>query len=120
MKRLIVALLLCVATAGAVRAQGWAADYSLSNGTVTVSNGQANSSWVPVAALIRFGGASTGSVEILRLSGGGSFRLGNCAFTNVTTVVWTADADYSFGIGEALVIQCTATNGVVQVMRKAK
>jgi hypothetical protein len=38
----------------------------------------------------------------------------------VTTVVWTADADYSFGVGEALEIQCTATNGVVQVIRKAK
>ncbi len=118
MKQLILILLLGVSAARVARAGSWATDYSLTNGTVIVSNGQANSSWVPVAVLMRFSGASTGSVQVLRCSGGGSFRLGSCCFTNVTTVVWTADADYGFGFGETLVIQCSATNGVAQVIRK--
>jgi hypothetical protein len=116
MKWLIVAVLLVVATAGAW-AGGWSGTYSLAGGEVGVTNTQANSSWVPVAVLMAFTAPGTGAAEVWRVSGEYSFRLANCVFTNMTTVVWVPDAQYPFGMGEALVIRSSVTNGVVQVIR---
>ena len=119
MKRLM--LVLCVAVvAGAVCAGGWSGTYSLAGGEVGVTNTQANSSWVPVAVLMAFTTPGTGAAEVWRVSGEYSFRLANCVFTNMTTVVWVPDAQYPFGMGEALVIRSSVTNGVVQVIRKGE
>jgi hypothetical protein len=119
MKQLM--LVLCVAVvAGAVWAGGWSGTYSLAGGEVGVTNTQANSSWVPVAVLMAFTAPGTGAAEVWRVSGEYSFRLANCVFTNMTTVVWVPDAAYPFGVGEALVIRSSVTNGVVQVIRKGE
>ena len=117
MKRLIVVLLMA-ATASAAWAGGWSGTYSLAGGTVGVTNTQANSSWVPVSVMLKFTSPGTGTVEVVRVSQEHSFILANCVFTNVTTVVWVPDAQYPFGLGEALVIRSSLTNGIVQVIRK--
>jgi len=44
--------------------------------------------------------------------------LANCTFSNVSSVVWVPDAKYPFGLGEALVIRSSVTNGIVQVIRR--
>ena len=121
MKRLAAVLVAVAVLAGAGAAlagPGWSTTHSLAGGGVTVSNGQANSSWVPVAVMIRYGGASTGTVDVRRVSQGMDVVLGVCSFTNVTSVVWVPDAPYSFGCGEALVVGSSETNGVLQLMRR--
>jgi hypothetical protein len=45
--------------------------------------------------------------------------LGTCSFVNTTNLVWVPDRDYSFGFGDVLAVESTATNGVLQVLRKA-
>jgi hypothetical protein len=119
MKRLIVVLFLAV-VAGVAWAGGWSVTYSLAGGEVGVTNTQANSSWVPVSVLLAFTAPGTGTTEVWRVSGEHSFRLSNCVFTNMTTVVWVPDAQYPFGQGEALVIRSSVTNGVVQIIRKGE
>jgi hypothetical protein len=89
-------------------------------GAVALTNSQANSSWATVAVLIRFDAASTGTATVRRESQGASFVLGTCSFAGATNLVWVPDRDYAFGFGDVLVIESTATNGVVQVMRKAE
>ena len=119
MKRVLVVLLL-VATAGATWAGGWSGTYSLASGEVGLTNSQANSSWVPVSVLLTFTAPGNGTTEVWRVSQAHSFMLANCVFTNMTTVVWVPDAPYPFGLGEALVIRCSVTNGVVQIIRKGE
>jgi hypothetical protein len=117
MKRLMLVLLMAL-TAGAAWAGGWSGTYSLAGGTVGLTNTQANSSWVPVSVMLRFAGPGSGTAEVWRVSQDYSFILANCVFSNVTTVVWVPDAQFPFGLGEALVIRSTVTNGIVQVIRK--
>ena len=104
--------------ASAAMAGGGAGTYSLAGGTVGLTNTQANSSWAPVSVMFKFNAAGTGTAELWRVSQEFSFMLGNCVFSNVTTVVWVPEAQYPFGFGEALVIRCSLTNGIVQVIRK--
>ena len=117
MKRLILALWM-IGLAGAAWAGGWTSTYSLAGGTVGVTNTQANSSWVPVSVMLNFAGPSNGTGEVWRVSQDNWFLLANCAFSGVKTVVWVPDAKYPFGLGEALVIRSSVTNGIVQVIRK--
>lgn len=119
MKRLMMGLLL-IAVAGATWAGGWSGTYSLASSTVGLTNTQANTSWVPVAVLLAFAEPGSGTTEVWRVSQEHSFRLANCVFTNMTTVVWVPDAQYPFGSGEALIIRSSVTNGVVQVIRKGE
>ncbi len=116
-----IALVLAAAGLAAVslaQASGWARTYSLESGVVATTNTQVNSSWVPVAVLIRYGGPTAGTVSVWRASAGVEVELGRCAFTNAQSVVWIPDAAYSFGYGDALRIGSTATNGLVQVILK--
>ena len=106
----------CLPLAGI--AGGFATSYRLDGGLVAVTNAQANSSWATVAVLVRFDGGATGTVAVKRESQGNTFTLSTCTFAGATNLVWVADRDYAFGFGEVLVIESTATNGVVQVMRK--
>jgi hypothetical protein len=101
-----------------VLAGGFSKTLSLAPGTVTVTNTQANSSWVPVSVLIRYAAPSSGSAEIWRISEDFSFELGSCTFSNVTTIVWVPSVAYSFGEGDALRVMSSETNGVVQIMRR--
>jgi hypothetical protein len=120
----LTVLLIVVALAGllpcASRAGGWAATYALTNGTVAVTNAQANSSWAPVAVLWSFTAGTNADLAVSRVSAGHSFRLGTMSVTNATTAVWVPEAEYPFEYGDVLQITCTATNGVVQVIRKAQ
>jgi hypothetical protein len=97
---------------------GWSTSHSLAGGSVTVSNGQANSSWVPVAVMIQYAGATSGTVAVRRVSQGLNVALGVCAFTNVTSVVWVPDSAYAFGCGDALIIGSSETNGLLQLIRR--
>jgi hypothetical protein len=97
-----------------------ASSYRLDRGVVAVTNSQVNSSWVTVAVLVRFDTAATGMVAVTRESQGASYTLGACSFAGATNLVWVADGEYAFGYGDVLVVESTATNGVVQVMRKGE
>ena len=116
--RLSALALLMTVVLGPVWAGGWTATYSLVDGTVGLTNTQANSSWVPVSVMLKFTSAGSGTAEVWRVSQDYSFMLANCTFSNVTTVVWVPDTDYPFTLGEALVIRSSLTNGIVQVIRK--
>jgi hypothetical protein len=120
MKRLLVTALLIVAAAMPLLAlaAGFSHTSSLEPGSVTVTNAQANSSWVPVSVLIRYAEPSSGSAEIWRISEDFSFELGSCTFSNVTTIVWIPSVAYSFAEGDALKVVSSETNGVVQIMRR--
>ena len=99
-------------------AGGFASTFRLDRGVVAVTNVQANSSWATVAVLVRFDAGSNGTLAIRRVSQGNTFTLGTCTFATATNLVWAAERDYSFGFGDVLVIESTATNGVIQVMLK--
>jgi hypothetical protein len=99
-------------------AGGMASTHSLARGTVEVTNSQANSSWAVVAVFVKFDAGTNGTAVVRRVSQGNTYALGACSFVNATNLVWVPDRDYGFGFGEVLVIESTATNGVVQVMRK--
>jgi hypothetical protein len=116
MKRAVVmALLLPLA----VLAGGDAVSRRFAGGVVALTNSQANSSWATVAVLVRFDAAATGTATVRRESQGASYVLGTCGYAGATNLVWVADREYAFGFGDVLVIESTATNGVVQVMRKS-
>jgi hypothetical protein len=117
MKRMILVLWMALAASAAL-AGGWTATYSIGSGAVGLTNTQANSSWVPVSVMLKFTTAGSGTAEVWRVSQEQSFMLANCVFSNVATVVWVPDAQYPFGLGEALVIRSSLTNGIVQVIRK--
>ncbi len=99
-------------------AGGFGHTYAIGTGTVTISNSQANSSWVPVSVLIRYAAPATGTAEVSRVSQEHEFVLAACTFTNVTSIVWVPDIEYPFTYGDALVIESSATNGIVQILRK--
>ena len=101
-------------------AGGVASTHRLASGVVAVTNEQANSSWGIVAVLVRFDAGTNGTVAVRRASQGNTYMLGTCTFSGATNLVWVADREYSFGFGDVLVIESTATNGVVQVMRKGE
>ena len=58
MKRVFLACLaIAVVSVGvALAGPGWSTSHSLVGGSVSVTNGQSNSSWVPVAVLIQYAG----------------------------------------------------------------
>ena len=99
-------------------AGGFASTYRLDRGVVAVTNVQENSRWATVAVLVRFDAGTNGTLAIRRVSQGNTYTLGTCTFAVATNLVWAAERDYSFGFGDVLVIESTATNGVVQVMLK--
>lgn len=99
-------------------AGGFASTYRLDRGVVALTNVQENSSWSTVAVLVRFDAGTNGTLAIRRVSQGNTYTLGACTFSLATNLVWAAERDYSFGFGDVLVIESTATNGVIQVMLK--
>lgn len=119
MKRILAGLVIMAALVGPVVAgDAWVSTYSLVGGGVSLTNGQANSVWVPVAVLWSFDVGTTAAVAVERVSQGGTFVLGAHSVSNGTSAVWAPDADYPFAVGDVLRITSSATNGVVQVIRK--
>ena len=119
MKRwLLLGIALILVVPAVLLAGGFGHTYAIGTGTVIISNTQANSSWVPVSLLIRYASASTGAAQVSRVSQDFEFVLATCMFTNVTSIVWVPDIEYPFTHGDALVIESSVTNGVVQVLRK--
>ena len=119
MKRHLLAtsiVAICLPLAG--MAGGFASTFRLDRGVVAVTNVQANSSWATVAVLVRFDAGTNGTLSIRRVSQGNTYTLGACSFVVATNLVWAAERDYSFGFGDVLLIESTATNGVVQLMLK--
>jgi hypothetical protein len=119
MRRLILSVLMALA-ANAALAGGWCSTYSLTSGSVDVTNTQANSSWVPVAVLLKFDAATNSVVTVQRVSQSNTFVLGSANVSNVTSTVWTPEADYPFSFGDVLRVTSSATNGQVQVIRRAE
>ena len=120
MKAVFLGLFSALVFPFAVLAGGSAASFRLDAGGVAITNTQANSSWAPVAVLVKFDTAATGTVVVCRTSQGNTYTLGSCTFAGATNLVWVADCEYPFGFGEVLVISSTATNGVVQVLSRGE
>jgi hypothetical protein len=113
-----IGAILVAGVAAAVYAAPWAKTYSLSAATVAVTNGQANSTWMPVAVLWSFPGATTATVTVARTSQGNTHLLGQLAVSNSSGVIWVSEADYPFEFGDVLTVTSTDTNGAVEIIRK--
>ena len=120
MKRLILGVLVLAATAGAAFAGGWSTTCPMAGGCVAVTNQQSNSTWTPVSVLFQFAAPAAGTAEVSRVSQEHTFVLATCAFTNIASMAWVPDADLPFVYGEVLVVRCSVTNGVLQVIRKGE
>jgi hypothetical protein len=105
---------------GAAYARGWTTDHALVNGAVNVTNSQKNSSWVPVAVMMRFDEDTSGSMKVIRERNGRRYTLGVCVFADAVSVVWVPDVPYSFGLGDTLRIECSELSGTVEVIRKGE
>jgi len=92
--------------------------HSLGSGTVSLTNTQKRSSWVPVALLFRFDAPASGTITVERDTGSTAFLLTSCALSNNLHAVWVPEADVPFNENEALSITCTSTNGTVEIIRK--
>ena len=103
----------------AAYAAGFSKTYSLSTGTVTVTNNQKRSSWHPVALLFHFTESADPTISINRLSKGNEYLLSTVTLTNVQDVTWIPEADYPFNFGDALVISTTATNGTLELIQRS-
>lgn len=104
----------------ATLAGGYSSSHRLDGGVVAVTNSQANSSWAVVAVLVKYDAANNGILAVRRVSEGNTYTLATRDFTGASNLVWVAEAAYVFGFGDVLMIESTATNGVVQVMRKSE
>ena len=122
MKRLILAMAMVAAMGAAVAASAapWASTESLAGGSVALTNSQANSVWAPVAVLWKFSAATNATVTVVRVSQGAAFLVSSQTVVNASTAIWIPEAPYPFAVGEVLRVTCTATNGVVQIIRKGE
>ena len=121
MKMKLLAMVMAGALAGGTlvaMADGWATTYALTNGTATVSNAQANSSWTPLAVLWKFPATTNTQLTVYRQSQGNTFVLSQFEASNTASVVWVPEAAYPFAFGDALLLTSSVSNGQVQVIRK--
>ncbi len=114
---LLIAGLMLVSPAG-VRARGFSHTLPLGHGTVAVTNVQANSSWIPVAVMLRYETPADAVVAVVRQSQGNLHVLGIVSVTSASSVVWIPETDFPFSLGDVLKVQSTATNGHVQIIRR--
>jgi hypothetical protein len=118
-RRLATVLCLLLAVSLASLAAGFSKSYSLSTGTVTVTNNQKRSSWHPVALLFHFTASADPTISVKRLSKGTEYLLSSVTLTNVQDVTWIPDADYPFNFGDALIISTTATDGTLEIIQRS-
>ncbi len=107
-----------LALAAAAYGGGFAHTFALAGGTVAITNTQANSNWVPISVMLRYDAPASGSAAVRRESHGHAFVLAATGFTNVSTLVWVPSIQYPFNEGDVLIVESSATNGVVQVLRR--
>jgi hypothetical protein len=107
-----------LAVAGVVYAAPWAQTYQLGGSTVSVTNQQFNTVWMPEVVLWKFAAATNATLTVSRVSQGNTYLIGSLSVTNASTVVWIPEADFPFEYGDALQLSSTVTNGQVQIIRK--
>jgi hypothetical protein len=93
--------------------------HSLESGTVAITNTQKYASWVPVAVLFRFDAPVTATLTITRTAGETVFQLATVELTDHQSATWVPEADYRFNATDVLTVTSTATNGTVEIIRKA-
>ncbi len=120
MRAALLLLGMCCLLPGPAAAGGFGDTFAIGTGTVVIANTQSNSRWVPVSVLLRYEEPASGSAEVRRVSQGHVFTLAACSFTNVSSLIWVPSVDFPFLFGDALVVVSSATNGVVQVLRRGE
>lgn len=100
-------------------ASGITSLHSLESGTVSITNTQKRSSWVPVAVLFRFDAPASGTITVERRIGSTSFLLTSCTVSNSQHAVWIPEAAIPFNLNDALFISSTITSGTTEIIRKA-
>jgi len=100
-------------------AGGMSSLHSLESGSISITNTQKNSSWVPVALLFRFDAPASGTIIVERNTGSTTFQLTTVDLSDNLSAVWTPKAPITFNLNDVLGITTTATNGTVEIIRKA-
>ncbi len=100
-------------------AGGMSSQHSLEQGSVSITNTQKRSSWVPVAVLFRFDDPSSGTITVERRTGSTSFLLTSCTVSNSQHAIWIPEATIPFNLNDVLNISSTITNGTTEIIRKA-
>ncbi|QHI70475.1 hypothetical protein [Tichowtungia aerotolerans] len=93
--------------------------HSLVTGTVSITNTQAHSSWVPVAVLFTFDEPVTATLTVTRTTGDTSFQLATVDLADNQSAAWIPEAPYIFNLNDVLTVTSTAINGTVEIIRKA-
>ena len=119
-RQIVVLCLLTSFFCQSVMAAGMSTSHSLESGTVSITNTQKRSSWVPVALLFRFDAPATGTITVERRTGSTAFLLTSCAVSNNQNAVWVPEASIPFNENESLFITSTITNGTVEIIRKGE
>jgi ABC-type transport system involved in Fe-S cluster assembly fused permease/ATPase subunit len=112
----VLMLALCASSSAA----GFSTVHPLSSGTVSITNTQKRSSWVPVALLFRFTDPTSGTITVERRTGATAFLLTVCPLSNNQHAVWVPEADIPFNENDSLNITSTITNGTVEIIRKGE
>ncbi len=102
------------------QAAGMSSVHSLESGTISITNTQKNSSWVPVALLFRFDDPATGTITVERLTGSTAFLLTSCAVSNSQYAVWIPESAFPFNLNDVLSVTSTITNATVEIIRKGE
>ena len=102
-----------------MQSNGMSSIHTLATGSVSVTNTQKHASWIPVAVLFRFEAPVTGTVTVTRETGGTTFQLATVDLSGNQSATWVSEADYRFNFNDVLTITSTATNGTVEIIRKA-
>jgi hypothetical protein len=112
----VLMLALCASSSAA----GFSTVHPLSSGTVSITNTQKRSSWVPVALLFRFTAPTSGTITVERRTGSTAFLLTGCTLSNNQHAVWVPEADIPFNENDSLLVTSTITNGTVEIIRKGE
>ena len=112
----VLMLALCASSSAA----GFSTVHPLSSGTVSITNTQKRSSWVPVALLFRFSDPTSGAITVERRTGSTAFLLTSCTLSNNQHAVWVPEADIPFNENDSLLVTSTITNGTVEIIRKGE
>lgn len=102
-----------------MQSNGMSSIHALATGSVAVTNTQKNASWVPVAVLCRFDAPTTGTVTITRTTAETVFQLATVELSGNQSAIWIPEAAYPFNVDDVLTVTSTATNGTVEIIRKA-
>lgn len=100
-------------------ATGMSSQHSLEQGSVSITNTQKHSSWVPVAMLFKFDAPASGTITVERRTGSTSFLLTSCSVSNSQHAVWIPESAVPFNLNDVLNITSTITNATVEIIRKA-